>query len=249
MIESFGSHTLIAYIGVDNSVNIIVSLLGIAIYNVRLLPNAIEECGNNCIMQELSLDSKRRQFCFRSVDELLEDVSSTAQQATPTGINIKGINIQIAFLDDKSFEIKNMYLQCYNNFQSNLMCVKESTQETIELLKARLYDIIQASALTLKALKRFVQEHKIFWQKDFKLNPKGGDKKVLFLYYILYITGANSFSSFNELTHFLKRSLGTSELGLSDELVQSFEKEIFSNEDYQGVIIKGSNLIEEWQYE
>ena len=249
LIESFGSHTLIAYIGSDNSVNIIVSLFGIAIYNVRLLPNAIEECGNNCIMQELSLDSKRRQFCFRSVDELLDNFSSAANQATPTGINIKGINIQIAFLDDKSFEIKNMYLQCYKNMQSNLMCVKEPTQETIGLLKARLYDIIQASALTLKALKRFVQEHKIFWQNDFKLNPKGGDKKALFLYYILYLTGANSFSSFNELTSFLKRTLGKNELGLTDEMIQSFEKEIFSNDDYQSVIIKGSKLIEEWQYE
>ena len=249
LIESFGSHTLIAYIGLDNSVNIVVSLFGIAIYNVRLLPNPIGECKNNCIFQELSLDSRRRQFCFMSYNELLDNFVSATKQAKPTGININGLNIQIEFLDDKSFEIKNMYIECYSHLQSKLMCVSDPTPETVDLLSNRIGEILQASALTLRGLKRFVQEHKIYWQNNFKLNPECGDKKTLFLYYILFITGTYHFSSFKELSIFLKRTLGKTELGLTDEIVQNFEREIFSKDDYQSVIINGSKHIEEWKYE
>ena len=142
-----------------------------------------------------------------------------------------------------------MYIECYSHLQSKLMCVSDPTPETVDLLSNRISEILQTSALTLRGLKRFVQEHKVYWQNNFKLNPECGDKKTLFLYYILFITGTYHFSSFKELSIFLKRTLGKTELGLTDEIVQNFEREIFSKDDYQSVIINGSKHIEEWKYE
>lgn len=249
IIGSYGSHTLIAYIGSDDSVNIIVSLFGIAIYNVQLLPKTIKECQNNCIFQELSLDSQRKKFVFKSIKELEDDFISliSSAQEIPKGVNNNGVKLNIAVLDDTSFVIKNMYLEGFNDMQNNIMCVSVPSPQTYELLKSRIFNVFQISALTLKGLKRFVHEHRVFWKESFKLNPNGGDKKNIFLYYILLITGISCFQSFKELIRYLKQKLGKSEIALTDELIKDFEQIILSTKNYQDAITDGADIIDTWE--
>lgn len=251
IIGSYGSHTLIAYIGSDDSVNIIVSLFGIAIYNVQLLPKAIKKCQNNCIFQELSLDSQRKKFVFKSIKELEDDFISliSSAQEIPKDVNNNGVKLNIAVLDDTSFVIKNMYLEGFNDMQNNLMCVSVPSPQTYELLKSRIFSVFQISALTLKGLKRFVHEHRFFWNDSFKLNVNGGDKKNIFLYYILLITGISSFQSFKELTRYLKQKIGKSEIALTDELIKDFEQIILGTKNYQYAIINGADIIDTWKNE
>ncbi|MBR6616724.1 MAG: hypothetical protein IKL00_02480 [Oscillospiraceae bacterium] len=245
-IGNYGSHTLIAYLGNDNSVNVIVSLFGIAIYNVKLLSNTIEECSNNCIYQELSLDSKRKSFCFKTIEDLRKNIGESFHKASPID-TIRGFNIM--YLDDTAMTIKFMYSECYKSMQNNLMCVLEPTQETVELLKLQTSKIFQESALTVRNLKRFVKEHKKYWNDVFRLNPNTGDKKTMFLYYLIFIIGTNDIQNLSELNSHLKNNFGNSEIKISDELTNEFIKIIMGTNNYQEIIRKGAALVESWSFE
>jgi len=62
------------YIGEDRSVNVIVSLFGVAIYNIRILDETIEMCKNNVIFQEVTIDAKRNFFCFETIANIVDNL-------------------------------------------------------------------------------------------------------------------------------------------------------------------------------
>ena len=108
-LSDFGSHTILSYIGLDDSVNIIVSFFGIAMYNIRLLPHPIDQCKYNAVYQMVTIDAKREQFCFYSMADLYKNLKTAFRKVCDLG----GMDvIAPKNMDDTSLQYQMMYAQC-----------------------------------------------------------------------------------------------------------------------------------------
>ena len=243
----FGSHILLSYIAVDGSVNIVVSLFGLAAYNIRILNAPIEKCAKNTIFQQLTLDAKRSQFFFKTIDDLHKELSVSFRKIVLPG------NLEVCVpknMDDFSLQHKMFYVINYQLFQKELRCISEPNEDAINLLKSRMEAILQASALTVRGLKRFVKERKDYLAQGYALNPKGTDKKSIFLFYCLYVLGKHdSVKAFNDLFEYIKEKFGGDSLSIDDECTNKLYSEILSDENYFKTIKAGAEIVELWKYE
>ena len=243
---AFGSHTLFSYIGIDNSVNIVVSLFGISAYNIKILDKPIDSCENNVLFQELTLDAKRNQFFGKTVEELGNAFSMAFREVVmPNGLKIN-IPCNMA---DFSLQYKMWYMVNYRLFQTSLKCIDEPNQEAVELLKKQISEILQSSALTIRGLKRFVKEQEYYLENGDALNPKGTDKKTIFLYYCLLLIGrATDIHTFDDFSSYIKKQFSTSTILIDENTIGLFLDEIFATEDYFSLIKKGAEMVKQWKY-
>lgn len=79
-MSDLGSHSLLSYVAGDGSVNILVSLFGIAIYNVRVCDNIIQECPYNALFLTINLDAGRIGFKYTSKDTLEKELKNGFQK-------------------------------------------------------------------------------------------------------------------------------------------------------------------------
>lgn len=246
--SDFGSHTILSYIGLDDSVNIIVSFFGIAVYNIRLLPHPIDQCKYNAVYQKVTIDAKREQFCFYSMADLIENFKTAFHEVDFPG----GMKVRVPQnMNDTSLQYQIMYAQCYEMFQNDLMCVTQPTPEIIHLLKQQMENILQTSALTVRGLKRFVREHKDYLNTGLGLNPNGSNKESIFSFYILFIVGqsGDTWQGIKDVNNFLKEKFGTDTISVGDELSNQLLLEMLETEGYFETIKYGAAVIENWRYE
>ena len=245
-IFAFGSHTLFSYIGIDDSVNIVVSLFGVSAYNIKILDKSIDVCTNNVLFQELTIDAKRHQFFCRTVEELMSDFSTSFHEV----IMPNGLKVNIPYsLSDFSLQYKLWYMVNYRAFQTSLKCIEKPNQEAIELLKKQIEAILQSSALTIRGLKRFVKEQEYYLAQGNSLNPKGTDKKATFLYYCLFVIGQSAdIHTFNDLSFHMKGKFSEGTIAIDENATQLLLDEIFATEDYFPLIKKGAEIVKNWEY-
>ena len=246
--SDLGSHTILSYIGLDDSINIIVSFLGIAVYNIRLLPHPIDQCKYNAVYQRVTIDAKREQFCFYSMADLIENLKTAFHEVEIPG----GMKVMVPQnIDDTSLQYQMMYAQCYGMFQNDLMCVMQPTPQVLRLLKQRVENILQISALTVRGLKRFVKENKEYLKTGSGLNPNGSNKKSIFMFYILFIVGKSegTWKGLENVNDFIKEKFGADTISVSDELSNQLLLEMLETEGYFESIKAGAVAIENWKYE
>ena len=107
--------------------------------------------------QVVTIDAKREQFCYQTVEKLINSFKTAFNDVRlPDGMTV----MLPKNMKDTSLQYQMMYVQCYKMFQSDLMSVTQPTIEIIDLVKRNLENILQGSALTVRGLKRFVKEHK-----------------------------------------------------------------------------------------
>lgn len=245
-ILAFGSHALFSYIGIDGSVNIVVSLFGLCAYNIRILDAPIVACKNNALFQELTIDAKRNQFFCETVEELTSDFSKSLHEVPMPN----GLKIYIPHnMSDFSLQYKLWYMMNYQFFQTSLKCIKEPNQEAIELLKKQIEEILQSSALTIRGLKRFVKEQEYYLSQGNALNPKGTDKKATFLYYCLFVIGRSTdIHTFDDLSLHMKGKFSEGIISIDENTNRLLLNEIFATEDYFSLIKKGAEIVKAWKY-
>lgn len=246
-IIPFGSHVLLSYIAVDGSVNIIVNLFGLAAYNIRILDAQIKKCTKNIMFQQLTLDAKRSQFFLNT----LQDLSQELHKAFIKVDFPNGREICVAKnMHDLILQYKMFYIANYQLFQDNLKCISEPNQDAITLLKHRIVIILQTSVLTVRGLKRFVKEHKDYLAQGNALNPKGTNKKSIFLFYCLYVLGChNNIKTFDNLYDYIKEKFDSESIFIDDEDTNNILSEIISCENYFEKIKTGAQKIELWGYD
>ena len=223
------------------------SLFGIAIYNVRVLNKPIEPCKNNAIFQEVAIDARREQFCFENLEELLRNFQNSFNV-----VPLNGLQVMLPKnMKDTSLHYKCMYAVNYKLFQKNLNCIDEPNSVVVELLKNQLENILRAAALTLRGLKRLVKEHKEYLNQGSELNPKGSNKKSLFLYYILFTLGKSdgSIQNLQDLTTYIKQRFSVESIDISDELSRHLYEEVLSTKGYFEIIKKGAVAVETWNFD
>lgn len=237
MITNHGSHTIISYVGKDNSVNIMVSLFGIAIYNVKLLDSIIDECKNNVIFQELTIDAKRIQFKTDTFENFAQDLHDKL---------IAPVNMENYFMTHRFFYVGNFSL-----FQEDLQCVIEPNEKIINLILMQVEDVLQSSAITLRGIKRFVKEHYKSFDEKIQLNPRGTNKKAVVMFYILFIIGQSkdAILNINDLNKVLKAKFSGETISINDEMTGRLRNEIFSTVDYEDIIFEGAKFVDSWNYD
>jgi len=97
----------------------------------------------------------------------------------------------------------------------------------------------------------FVKENFNSFDEKVKLNPKGNNKKAVFMFYLLFIVGqANgAIKGLHDLNTVLKDEFSGETIGISDEVSYKLNDEIFSTADYSDIILKGAKIINSWDYE
>lgn len=244
----FGSHTLLSYLGKDNSVNVLVSLFGMVIYNVRVCDEKVAGCENNVLFQRLTLEAKR--------DEFKCDIVKTLEYIfTNKFIEVDLGNGSIAKFPkdftDTTLNYQLFYLINYHLFQNDLQCVSKPDKKIEGIILKCMKDILQASAVTIRGLKRFVKEHFKSLDMEVRLNPQGTNKRATFLFYLLFMIGQSSevVAGISDLNRLIKGRFTIGDITINEDLSFELKDEIFSNEDYSGIILKGAKIIDSWIYE
>lgn len=250
-LSDLGSHTILSYIGCDDSVNIIVSLFGIAIYNIRLLPHPIDRCKNNAVFQNATTYAKKVGFSFPTLTELMKYLHEASHV---TNLPNYGMILTPKDREDTAFKYKIGYANFYRMLQKDLMCVTQLTPQAEVLLERQIDHVLQTSMLTVRSLKRFAKEHQQIFNIGKGLNPKGGDRKSTFLFYILFVIGelGDACQGLKDLNIFLQRRFYTAPgepINISDELIDELFHEMLGTEDHFEKIKLGAAAVEKWEFE
>lgn len=244
----FANHTLLCYMASDDSVNVLISLFGVAIYNVRILNKVIGERSNNALFQTLTIDAKREQFFFQN-KKILEEKFINSFYYEDLGNGMRGWRPKDE--TDMSLQYQMLYLRNYDLFAANLMCVDKPDSTIVNLIIKHIEMLLEKSALTIRSLKRFVNEHKDYFNRENALNPKGTNKRSIFMFFILYTIGSSNgnICSLKELSSYLKQRFSGAEISLSDEMSKNLYNEIFKDKDYFEKIKKGALAVKKWGFE
>lgn len=247
----FGSHALLSYISNDGSINVLVDLFGVSIYNVRVCERIIDDCKKNVMFQELTLDAKHHNFEFVDIRSLGEDFHDSIIPVThnTTSMDTKIMTPKVFF--DTTLKYKMMYLTNYNLFLEGLNLKLQPTDELVELIINNVQHLFQVSAITVRGLKRFVKEHRKYFDEGFKLNINGTDKDSVFLYYILYIIGESNgqIKNLQDLNKILQKNFISDSIILNDDLFNKLHEELLGSESSTELIIQGAKIVESFKYE
>lgn len=242
-----GSHSLLSYVAGDGSVNILVSLFGIAIYNVRVCDHIIRECPYNALFLTINLDAGRIGFKYTSKDALEKDLKSGFQNVG----SFNGMQIMCPNnFNDCSMTDKMLYFLS-GIYNADLSFDDEDKEKLLVTIRKHLNRILNISLLTVRGLKRFVSEHRENIEKGIVFNPYGTNMKAIFLFYLIYATGIveNQIHSFKDLNEFVNMRFSGKEIAISEEFCNILKKEMAENEQYADIIKEGAKLIEEMQFD
>ncbi|NDO49791.1 hypothetical protein FMM75_10400 [Lachnospiraceae bacterium MD335] len=246
-MSDMGNHTLLSYMDKDGSVNILVSLFGIAIYNVKLCDSIIQECPYNVLFLTINLDAQRTSFKCRSANELAKEI----QNSFPKADESKKLQILCPIdVRDTTITYKMIYLFS-GIYQNGLPCGSDKQEETVAVIKRHLETVLAVSALTVRGVKRFVGEHKENIQKGIVLNPYGVNPKAVFMFYLIFSCGLeeNQIHSFKDLDAFVVKKFAGRKIKISGQVCKELQKEIMSYKQYAKVIIHGAEVIEKMKFE
>lgn len=243
-----GSHALFSYISNDKSINVIVNLFGIALYNVRLCDLKFDDCKFNAMFQELTLDAKHFNFKYKDFRSLKEHFCDSFEQ-----IDL-GLGFNTIFpkdLTDTTLRYKLMYITNYQIFRKGLNLVIEPNHIIIDLILENIQNLLHESDVSIRGLKRFVREHQKHFNEGFRLNQNGTDKKSIFMYYILFIIGRSNeqVTNMQELNRMLQSKFATDSIHLTEGMINDIHDELLEHDSNIEMIIKGANIVEGFLFE
>lgn len=239
-LAGFGSHVLLSYEDTDGYIHVIVNLFGIVMYDVVLCKNN-ELCRSKALFQMITLDSIKKSFSYTDINDLVNNFNNSFNEVKIDNVVCK---IPKDLLDDSMNE-KYSYICIYDHLLH--LNLTKDTQVMIPILLRNIEDVLQASALTMRGLRRFVREHRDYIDSQKELNPKASYKKGIFLFYMLYIVGKNEeINSLLDLNTFLRQNFGEGEIQVTEESASRLLTEMLKDNTYIEKIKFGADKIEEW---
>lgn len=247
---SFGSHLLVAYIADDGSINVLVDMFGLIVYNVRLC-NSGNSHDYNCMVAQLNLDSTREELLCKDYNDAH---AKMFKKITSDGVKKETKQFQEFYVEailqpiNVNFHLFIMGLPGF--IKSGIQKNVEPTKGFVPILLGNINSLLQEAVLHTKGLKRFIADKKLMNQKV-KINLKGCKGKDLFLYLVIYVIGKENIEAFDIST--LKQRIsktvdkdGNDEFIMDDELIKKIQSVFMKDENYSGAIINGANLIMKW---
>lgn len=240
MITNIGNHTLITYIPEDGSLNVLISLFGIALYNVKLSETVPENCKYGINYASIDLDGKRTEFKAKTEKELSDEIFSHMTSMDKIG------ELQIMVpknWNDNTFAAKMFYitsdwLHKGLNFDTNEIEIRNNLKKNIDY-------ILTMSPFTWHGLKRFAKEYKNVIDAGIKLNDKVVVSKNIFLFYALFMIGLSNdeINSFEKLNNQIIKRFGKREIGLTYEVCKEMQEDMLKNSSYAEIIRVGAKKV------
>ena len=240
MIADIGNHTLISYVPENGSLNVLISLFGIALYNVKLSESVPENIKYRINYTSINLDGKRIEFSAKTEAELWSEISSQMMSMNKIG----GFQVMVPKdMNDNTITAKMFYLT--SDWLSNGVNSNADENEIRKSLKKNIDYVLTMSSFTWHGLKRFVKEYEHIIDAGLKLNEKAVVTKTLFLFYSLFMIGqANGeISSFEELNNQIIKRFGKREIGLSYDVCKKMQEEMLTNNNYADIIKCGAKIV------
>lgn len=240
IIGEIGNHTLILYVPENGSLNVLISLFGIALYNVKLSDVIPENCKYRVSYISINLDGEKSEFKARTEEELHSEITSQMMPMNKIG----GLQIMVPKkLNDNTIAAKMFYLSSdwiYKgiDFDVNEIEIRKRIKENVDYL-------LKMSSFTLHGIKRFVREYEHVIADGVKLYEKGGVTKNLFMFYALFVIGHSNgaITTFDELNNEIVNRFGKREIGLTSESCKQIQEEMLACNDYAEVIKHGANIV------
>ena len=248
-----GSHCLFGFKDPDGKLIVFLSLFGIVIYKIIVSEHVPCICKNNFIYQELRTDSSRR--------EVIESSHETAEYSLYSFIN-NSDNFQSALLNGIKVAFCtnplpiDIPLYCFV-LDAMMKLHKEHDEiitpnkQIISILNRNIETMIQTSLLHKKSLIRIVNDYFYEGHAPIKINPNSGNKKTLFLLFILMKIGVVNLEKIDDksLNKIVKQSLEvneSNEIVLNDKLIKKLETEILKTLDYAKLMERGATIVKTW---
>jgi hypothetical protein len=245
----FASHCIMGYLSQDKNVYVLVSLFGVALYKVEVCKFNPELCKNNCILQELTIDSKRKEIIYRNSDFLFGDLKNSFI----SGGVINGVTVMIPIDPSDTLLQHKIFLgSVYQRIESGYVAeIREPTKASIDLIMNNIDYLMNQSVIHKKALKRFAKEYIPDSIEPIILNPEGTKNKNIFMFYIIYLIGKNldSINDIDQIYRLIEEHFGKQnrEYAINDNFSIKLKEEILKDENYSVVLSRGSRLIVDWE--
>lgn len=248
-----GSHSLFCFID-NGQVNVIVILFGIAMYRVLVTDTVPAYCKNNFMYIELRTDSSRKEMVHLS-DEDAEKYfyEYFLKQIDYEDVDVNGIKVKIAKtipkIDVRLYPFVFNMVKCFRGIHDE---TKTPNKTINDILKDNILEILQASSLHKKSIKRFVKEFFPEGHEEIRINPNLTNKRTEFLLYILFTIGKENIETIddNSLQKIVKKSLN---MGIEDEFVitdtieERIRNEMLNTMGYSDLLEKGADVIKRWK--
>lgn len=246
---SLGSHCLFAFVDNTGKVNVIVALFGIAMYRVVVSDTVPVFCKKNFLFMELRTDSSRKELTHVSYEEAengfleLFNPSNFIKEENIAGMHImipKAISNIDVVLYPFVFNMMKCFLEIHDETQ-------EPNEKIVKILKCNIQEVLQASTLHKKSIKRFVKEYFSDGHESIRLNPNASNKKTTLLFYILFVIGRDNIECIDDksLQEIAKKALdmgAKSELIVTDELEKNCRMRCYLQKDMVICLKKGQKL-------
>lgn len=235
---NIGSHYLYAYISNNNEINVIVSIFGIAMYNVKLCKNT--NFKETLFSEEFMLTGKKKFISSHDLKNLYSDILNP-----PLVYSYYGMPIYIFTEIKNSVSIADkISLLSFSNGLNNInneFKISDFSKIIIDNYK----ELVCSSVLDLKKLKRFVKDYNL--TKSIDININNSDTEFWFLLYIVFDIGKNSYTNLNldTITDICKKIFHNEfkyNIVINSDIVDKLKSEILST-NYNQIIINGANII------
>lgn len=251
-----GSHTLFAFETANGEINVVISLFGLMMYRVILAKSKSELFKKNFLYAELRTDSARIEIEHKSIIDaekyLFETLNSDKfQLATESG----GKKFMIpkdpnALMNLHLYTFVFEMIRRFNEFCDD---INEPNDIIYSIFYKQLNNILKETALHMKSIKRFVNDHFPDGHDLIQLNPAVSNKKDILFFFVVFLIGL-SFSPNDKLDErslqlFLKEKLplyNGQKMIVSDEVEQDLKKQIMGTNNYSDILENGARIIKSW---
>lgn len=245
----FASHCIIGYLSQNKNVYVLVSLFGAALYKVKVCKFNPQLCKNNCMLQEFTINSERKEIVYGDLNSLLHDVHNSFI----LGGIINGVTAMIQIdPSDTSLQQKFFLCEVYRLMESgHVVETREPTKNSIDIIINNIDYLMNQSIIHKKALKRFAKDHIIDSMEPIILNPEGTKNKNAFMFYIVYLIGKylESIYDIEQINQLIEEHLGkqNKEYVVNNDFSVKLKERILEDEDYSALLSKGARLIMDWE--
>lgn len=246
-----GSHCFVTYIANNGSVNMLVDMFGIVIYNVKLCDKIYEDFMYNTSIVKLNIDGTRVDIKCKDYNEAFDKMLNIIMQGDKQDndvFNVGGVNLNVINTGNNNIQYIMFLIELPNYIQNQFKTWKNEDAELFDRIKGKISEILQSIIINKKALIRFVNE-KSLCDRVLKLNPKGSNKRDAFIYFIIYLIGKYNLKLFSneELNKLLENNINKHDNIITEEIHKKILDYLLSDETYTDTIKKGAKLIMDWK--
>lgn len=237
-ISDTGSHILYTYLNSDDSINVIVNLFGICIYNVRLLKKEIDENYAKTIFFKGDPSGKKIFLKFYDVFKMKEDLFNSMECVKQDD---KEYMVPKPNVNNQNLTIELSLLKIHELITNDLELIETENEYMVKIINDNLDRIMRSVTVIKKSLKRFIDEYDI--NNNTVLDERCEQLDPILHVCALYVIGKYEMNNFDELPKYF----GVEGIKIiNEEEILRYYHTVLSNQAHISTILKGKEIVLKW---